>query len=69
MDTSQNSPPAISDLSVNIPSGEMSPSLVRSLHTMILNPNIEYAMSADRCPVIDPFCAIVNFLVAKLKIS
>ena len=49
-ETSQKSPPAISDLSVKIPSGGMSPPLVRSLQTIMLNPNIAYAMNAAICP-------------------
>ena len=57
-DAIQNNSPAAADLNVKSPSGGICCPLVRSLHTIMLNPNIAYAMNADRCPVIDPFVAI-----------
>ena len=57
-DTSQNRLPAKTDLNVKMPSGGMSPPLVRSLQTIILNPKIAYAMNAAQCPISVPLFLI-----------
>ena len=57
----QKSAPATTDLSVKIPSGGIMSPPVRSLHTIMLNPNIAYAANAAACPTTVSLVAIVSF--------
>ena len=61
MDTIQNREPATSERSVKIPSGGINPSLVRSLHTIMLKPKIAYARNAAPCPRMDSCLAILLY--------
>ena len=62
----QNNAPAPSALRVKMPSGDIRPSLVRSLHTIMLNPNIEYAIRHDRWPIILSFLNIILFFCLQI---
>lgn len=67
-DIIQNINPAPIERMQNNAMGETIFPLVKSLHTMILNPNIAYAAKHAICPIVELFFVIgYSFLIAKRR--